>query len=627
MCGIAGRVNFRSRRPVEPSLVQSMCDLLAHRGPDDHGVYTDQHVGLGHRRLSILDLSPSGHQPMADPSRRLWLTFNGEIYNFLEIRRELEQEGFTFCSRSDTEVILAAYAHWGVECLGRLRGMFALGLWDWNTQTLLLARDRVGKKPLHYWLDGDGIAFASEPKAFLADPGFEPAADASALLHYLAYQSVPSPQSAFKGLQKLPPGHFLLVRDGKVDVQRYWRLNYEPKQKIDERELPSLLLAQIRDAVACRLISDVPLGAFLSGGIDSATVVALMAQTGGGRVKTFSIGFPEEEYDELPFARQVAKRFGTDHHEFVVTPQVHDILPKLVWHYNEPFADPSAIPTYYLSQLTREHVTVALNGDGGDESFGGYTRYLPLSRAAGFWNLPAALRRAGVAASRSTATMQPLPHRIQNWLEINGLGPQHQHIVRSMQLKPTLRAALCTPEFLSAAGAPPPELLLETAFAETDARDHVDAMMAVDVAHYLPDTLLVKVDIASMAHGLEARSPFLDHQLMEFVARLPADAKIRGTALKYALKQAVRGLIPDEIIDRKKKGFSVPIRRWFRQELKGFLYDTLLSSRALQRGYFRPKALRAMLDQHVAGTCDWHDELWNLSMLELWHQRFIDQKR
>ena len=507
--------------------------------------------------------------------------------------------------------------------------MFALGLWDCNTQTLLLARDRVGKKPLAL-LARRAMASRSlrSRRRFWPIRGSNPPPDASALLHYLTYQYVPSPQSAFKGLQKLPPGHFLLIRDGKVDVQRYWRLNYEPKQKIDERELPALLLAQIRDAVACRLISDVPLGAFLSGGIDSATVVALMAQTGGGRVKTFSIGFRRGGVRRAAVratggeaVRHRPPRIRGRHRRCTTS------CRKLVWHYNEPFADPSAIPTYYLSQLTREHVTVALNGDGGDESFGGYTRYLPIARASQFWSLPAAMRKPFVAASRAVPLMHPLAHRVQTWLEKNGLGPQHQHIVRSMQLKRPLRQALCTPEFLAAAGGTEPELLLETAFAETDARDHVDAMMAVDVAHYLPDTLLVKVDIASMAHGLEARSPFLDHQLMEFVARLPADAKIKGTALKYALKQAVRGLIPDEIIDRKKKGFSVPIRRWFRQELKGFLYETLLSSRALQRGYFRPKALRAMLDQHVAGTCDWHDELWNLSMLELWHQQFIDQRR
>ena len=325
-------------------------------------------------------------------------------------------------------------------------------------------------------------------------------------------------------------------------VERYWQLNYEPKPAADEREVSAELLHQLRDAVKCRLISDVPLGAFLSGGVDSATIVALMSELGSGPVKTFSIGFGEEEYNELPYARLVAQRFGTDHHEFVVTPHVEEILPKLVWHYNEPFADPSAIPTYYLSQLTREHVTVALNGDGGDESFAGYRRYLP-SEDSAFLRLPLALRRAVLSASRSSSSLHPFVHRVQAWLEANALDRRHQHIVRSMMLKPGLRAAICTPEFMAAAGAPDPEELWLKAFADTDARNHVDAMLATDGAHYLPDVLLVKVDIASMAHSLEARSPLLDHVLMEFVAKLPSHFKIRDGALKFALKRAVRGLI------------------------------------------------------------------------------------
>jgi asparagine synthase (glutamine-hydrolysing) len=623
---VAGRFNFRSGAPVDAGLVAGMCDLLAHRGPDGHGVFVDGPLGLGHRRLSIIDLSDAGRQPMSSGDGRLHITFNGEIYNFLELRADLERRGHRFRSRTDTEVLLAAYREFGIGCLDRLRGMFAFAIWDRGARTLFIARDRLGKKPLYYRLDQDGLAFASEPKAFLAEPGFEPRPDLTAISHYLSYQYVPSPYSAFAGVQKLPPAHYLLVEDGRVKTERYWSLRYTPKRRLSEGEACEEILERLREAVRLRLISDVPVGAFLSGGIDSGAIVALMAQH-SGRVKTFSIGFVEQEYDELPYARAVARRYGTDHHEFIVRPNAREIFDDLVWHYNEPFADSSAIPTYYLSRLTRQHVTVALNGDAGDENFAGYTRYLPqraLVRACE--RLPLPMRQA----ARALAGGFPAATRPDSWLtrarrqaERLALSPAERYTTATMQFWPALKADVCTEAFREAAAEDSCGILLDE-FERTDADQHLDAVLHADVARYLPDALLVKVDIASMAHGLEARSPLVDHTFMEFAATLPADFKLRGTTTKYIFKRAVRPLLPPEIIDRPKKGFGVPLDHWFRNELREMAHDVLLDRRTVDRGYFRRGAVERLLDEHVKQTCSWADQLWNLLMLEFWHRMFID---
>src|SRR3990172_6582565 len=410
MCGIAGRVNFLSGAPVDPVHIRGMCELLAHRGPDGEGTYVDGPVGLGHRRLAIIDLSSAARQPMGNEDGTAWIVFNGEIYNFQELRQGLE-EGHRFRSQSDTEVILHLYEEEGVKCLDRLRGMFAFAIWDARERTLFIARDRLGKKSLYHLVDGDGIAFASEPKAFLADPSFKPQPDLEALSHYLTYQYVPSPLTAFQGVQKLPPAHYLLVRRGEISTDRYWKLHYSQKRQLTDDEACHELLGRLREAVKLRLISDVPLGAFLSGGIDSSTIVALMAEQASAPLKTCSIGFEEKDYDERTYARQVAQRYGTDHHEFVVRPKAAEICPKLVWHYNEPFADSSAIPTYYLAQLTRQHVTVALNGDAGDENFAGYDRYVANVLAGRSDWVPRSARRALEGLARALPVK-----RSRNWL-------------------------------------------------------------------------------------------------------------------------------------------------------------------------------------------------------------------
>jgi asparagine synthase (glutamine-hydrolysing) len=627
MCGIAGRFNYLTGKPVDRAVLRGMCDLIAHRGPDGADTWTEGAIGLGHRRLAVIDLSPAGRQPMASADGRLQITFNGEIYNFLQLRDQLEAAGHQFHSHSDTEVILAAYREWGIDCLSHLRGMFAFALWDAAERALLVARDRVGKKPLHYLLDRDGIAFASEPKSFLADPAFEARPDLEALSAYLTYQYVPSPLSAFEGVRKLPPAHYLLVRDGKVTIERYWRLSYTQKRKMSQADAEAELLERLREAVRIRLISDVPLGAFLSGGVDSSTVVALMAEAGNGPVKTFSIGFEEKEYDELPYARLVARQYATDHHEFIVRPDATAIFPQLVWHYNEPFADSSAIPTYYLSQLARRHVTVALNGDAGDENFAGYRRYITPSAARRFDNLPAPARSAVAAAVRALPGgpfSTTLPGRGTHWLRRLSDPPERRYGRRMMIFEPELKDALCTPEF-TRRSADAGQFLTDV-FERSDAPDFVDALLDVDVNTYLPDCLLVKVDIATMAHGLEGRSPMLDHEFMEFAASLPSDLKLHSGDTKYILKNVARRLIPSETIDRPKKGFGVPLERWFRKELRELTGDLLLDGRLGARGYFRAEVVKRLVEEHWRGERQWENQLWSLLMLESWHRMFIDER-
>ncbi len=628
MCGIAGRVNYASGAPVCPDLVQRMCDLLAHRGPDGEGVWCDGPVGLGHRRLAIIDLSPLGRQPMATDDGAVTITFNGEIYNFRELRAELEGLGHRFRSHSDTEVILAAYRQWDVACVPRLAGMFAFVLWDAPRRRVFAARDRVGKKPFFYRLDADGLAFASEPKALLADPSFEPRVDLQAISHYLSYQYIPAPRSGFDGVRKLPPGHTLMVEDGRVSLNRYWRLSYRHKTPMTEAEAVEALAGHLRRAVKRRLVSDVPLGAFLSGGIDSGLVVSFMAECLDAPVRTFSIGFREKAYNELPAARLVAERYGTAHREFVVRPNAIDLLPQLVWHYGEPYADSSALPTYILAELTRRHVTVALNGDAGDENFGGYDRYVAIALASRFDRLPIAARRA-VAALTGTAASMFSNRRVQRAHRF-AVGLASQDLPRRygwwmMHFTPEVKAHLCTPEFRAAA---PDDsyALLDEVFSSSDATDLVERILDADVRTYLADDLLVKVDIATMAHALEGRSPFLDHELMEFAAALPSALKVRGGEKKRLLRRLAAKRLPEQLLSLPKKGFGVPIDHWFRHELRDFARDTLLDGRLAGRGYFDMRVVARMLEDHASGRATWHLQLWNLLMLELWHRMFIDAR-
>jgi asparagine synthase (glutamine-hydrolysing) len=632
MCGIAGSLNLHGRTS-NPEGVAKMTSRLVHRGPDAFGSYSDGPVSLGHRRLSIIDLA-SGSQPMLSADGNTCITFNGEIYNFLELRKELEQSGHRFLTSSDTEVILHAYAEHGYSCLDRLRGMFAFAIWERRENRLFLARDRVGKKPVFYTEAGGHFVFASELHALLAHPGVSRSLDSHALDEYLTYGYIPAPRTIFSEIHKLPPAHFLVKEYGAVPgryrtvVQRYWNLDYEPKLKLDQEQAAEGLLEVITDAVRLRLIADVPVGALLSGGLDSSVIVALMSRSSRQQVKTFSIGFKEADFNELPYARLVAQRYATDHHELVIEADIMQALPELVRHYGEPYADSSALPTYYVAKLTREHVTVALNGDGGDESLAGYERYWGTLLGDQYRRLPALLRRGIIEPAASLIPNRlPRSSRLRQgkrFLKAAGQPLDARYLQWNSYFDRARKQALYTPEFHSRLGNRRAEDWLLQKLAPVAGRATLDMLLAADVNSYLPFDLLVKVDIASMANSLEARSPFLDHKVMEYCARLPVEYKMRGRTLKYLLKRVASDLLPPQNIQRRKMGFGVPIGHWMKREHRQFVESTLLSPAALKRGYFRQEALRQLITEHIDATEDNSQQLWSLLWLELWHQMFVD---
>lgn len=631
MCGLTGKLHFDPTHPVDATLIRRMNRVLRHRGPDDEGIWTDGPVGLGHRRLSIIDLSPTGHQPMSNEDGWVWITYNGETYNHLDLRADLEQRGHRYRGTSDTETILHLYEEHGPDCVKSLRGMFAFALWDRRQRRLLLARDRFGQKPLLYAETADGLTFASEIKALLQDPAITRDLDETALHHYLTYGYVPAPRTAFRQIRKLPPASTLVWEDGHIAIERYWRLRYTPKLEISEEEASERLLALLRQATHMRLMSDVPLGAFLSGGIDSSGIVALMAEETEEPVKTFSIGFDDQSFNELPYARQVARLYATDHHEFTVTPDALEVLPELVWAYGEPFADTSALPTYYVARETHRHVTVALNGDGGDEAFAGYERYLATRLAARYERVPHWLREGIVT---------PLARRLPESTGYRDFSRRLKRFVLAMEASPERRYArwvtllsnadkehLCIPEFCARMAGVDSLHIIEQFYAVADGPDFVERTQFVDVHTYLPDDLLVKVDVATMIHSLEARSPFLDHRLAEFAARLPANYKLRGRTSKYILKQALRNHLPATILHRDKQGFGMPVGRWFRRELRQVTYDVLLDRRTVHRGILDGDGVRALLDEHVSGCVNHGYRIWELLFLELWFRAYVDRPR
>lgn len=600
--------------------------MLEHRGPDDQGIWVGAGIALGHARLSIIDLTAAGHQPMPNEDGSLQIVFNGEIYNFLELRAELSERGYQFKSHTDTEVVLNGYHCWGEQVFRRLRGMFAMALWDRRDETLVLARDRVGKKPLFYAWHGDVFLFGSEIKSILVWPGFKREPEYEAIHHYLTLQYIPAPWSAFKGVKKFPNASYMLItREGRTATQKYWALPAPSHAR--HRPLPELkeeLLALLDDAVRLRMIADVPLGAFLSGGVDSSAVVAMMVRHSSGRIKTFSIGFEEASYDERAYARMVAERYDTDHHELVVRPKAVAVLPMLAWHYNEPFADPSAIPTYYVAQMARRHVTVVLNGDGGDESFLGYDRYSQCLNTEWISSLPLPWRQL---VSRLVRAIPPHMDRyrvvrvIRRWLSYVSEKASRRYAPSMAYFYDHDKVAgydhLMRP-FLNNSSLD----LLEPYFRQS--RSYVGGAAWADIHTYLPDDLLVKVDIASMAHGLEARSPLLDHKLMEWAACISPAQKMEGGVTKSILKSALEPFLPNDVLYRPKMGFGVPIDEWFKGELKELAYDTLLSAQACQRGLIASAYVRSMLDEHCSGIRLHHTRLWALLMLELWFRMWMD---
>ncbi|MFN0140807.1 MAG: asparagine synthase (glutamine-hydrolyzing) [Pyrinomonadaceae bacterium] len=628
MCGIVGIINGNGSG-VDRGVLERMNAAIIHRGPDEDGFYVNANVGLAMRRLSIIDLA-SGQQPIHNADKTKWLVFNGEIYNYQSLREDLIARGHTLYTKSDTEAVLHLYDEFGVDCLQYLRGMFAFAIWDETDRSLFLARDRVGKKPLLYSYQQNGdIVFGSEFQALLEHPSVSREVDTHAIDSYLSYLCVPAPQTAFKQIRKLEPGHWLKWKGGEITTARYWLPDFSKKIKITEEEAIEETTRILRESTRLRMISEVPLGAFLSGGVDSSTVVALMAQESSTPVKTFSIGFEEQDFSELKYARRVAEHVGAEYHEFIVRPDALEILSTLVEHYGEPYADSSAIPTYYVSRETRKHVTVALNGDGGDESFAGYERYMAMEIAEVYRRIPHFLRSAfieGPVNLMPTSELKKTRIRdVQRFFASANEDRNSRYFRWMSTFKPALKPELYTNDFAHAVADQDTSRFLDQWFDRANGSGILDATLLTDQMTYLPNDLLVKVDIASMANSLEARSPFLDHHVIEFAASLPESLKMNRFRTKSLLKKVAARLVPSDVVYRRKMGFGVPVGRWLRGEMKDFLRDALLSDKALNRGIIRGEKIRQYVDEHIEGKFDHSFQVWTLLMLELWFQRFIDR--
>lgn len=657
MCGITGGVWTRPERALDAPTLRRMVAALRHRGPDDAGFFlaglgipdslqgpfpvppsADQSgetassppaigVALGHRRLAIIDVA-GGRQPLANEDGSVWIVFNGEIYNYRALRRRLEGTGHRFRTQSDTEVIVHLYEDHGLEFVEPLNGMFALALWDARKRQLVLARDRLGEKPLVYRVEPGRLLFASELKSLLEIHDVPRAMDPQALDAYLTYQYVPHPLSIFRGFSKLPPGHLAVYRDDRLEVRPYWQPDFQREEERSLADYAAELRELLTSAVQLRLESEVPLGAFLSGGTDSTIVVGLMQRLLSEPVRTFSIGFPVPEYDETRYARLAAAQFGTDHREFRVEPDAVQILPRLVWHFDEPFADSSAVPTWYVAELTRQHVTVALTGDGGDELFAGYPRYRAVWLGEKVDRLPRLLRQ--VLSSRwwqrlpGATRQKSLLRRLRRFSEALAEPPLRRYLEWIAVFRECQRAALYSQDFLDVLPDADPLDFLASAARRSSQRDPVTAICLTDLLTYLPCDLMTKVDIAAMAHGLETRPPLLDHRVVELAARMPLRHKFRRGRGKEVLRYAFGDLLPGPIRRRAKMGFGVPLDHWFRGPLADLARQVLLDRRTLGRGLFRPEAVTTLVESHLAGQADHSYRLWALLVLEMWQRQWLD---
>lgn len=646
MCGIAGAAWTSHGQALETGTLRAMTDALVHRGPDDEGHWRNNYpdgsgVALGFRRLSIIDLE-GGHQPLANEDETIWIAFNGEVYNYRELRPELEQRGHRFRTHTDTEVIVHAYEEYGVDCLQKLRGMFAFAIWDERQSRLLLARDRLGQKPLFYRQEGERLTFASELKALLQVPGAPRELDHEAVDLFLTYQYVPHPRCILKGYQKLPPAHFAVCEAGRLTTHRYWLPPYADDVDLHCAVDPDLascerwsdedwrrkLRETLTESVRLRMRSDVPIGSFLSGGIDSTIISGLMQSLSDRPIHTFSIGFPVPKFDEREFGREAARHLGTEHHEYVVEPSALDMLPQIIWQYDEPFGDSSAIPMMYLSRVTRPIVTVALSGDGGDELFAGYERYQAVRLAQRLDWLPRPLRN--VFAWRlwqkiPTSTEQrAFGRRLKRFVAALGQSPELRYLRWIGIFDADLRRDLYTPEFQQSLDGFDSGKFILDAYGHAAGRDLVTRTTAADVHSYLPCDILTKVDVASMTYSLEARSPFLDHAVAELAARMPLRLKQSDRRGKLILQETFRDLLPESIQKRGKMGFGVPIDHWFRRELQGLVRDTLLDDTARSRGILATRTVERLISEHQSERWDHSYRLWNLICLEQWCRMFLD---
>jgi len=618
MCGIAGIFGIAGA-PVAYPEVKSMCDVLVHRGPNDEGYYVHENIGLGMRRLSIVDLK-TGHQPVKNEDGTVQVILNGEIYNFKELRKELESQGHSFYTGTDTEVIVHLYEQYGDECVQKLRGMFAFAIWDEPQRRLLLARDRIGIKPLFFGEVGGRLIFASELKALLQLPEVERTLNWDSVGHLFSSLSTPANESIIAGIHKLEPGHTLTVSQGQYpEIRRYWDVSFEADYSQTEEDCAERVRELLQESVRIRMNCDVPFGAFLSGGVDSSAVVAMMAQQSSSPIKTFAIGFTEDKYNEAPYAKQVSEIFGTDHHELILKPDVLSIIDDLVWHLDEPFGDSSAIPTYMVSKLAAEHVTVALSGDGGDELFAGYDKYLVEQKQRRYQHIPAGLRHLlGAIGAQMNEGMKG-----RNFLRNIALDGMDRYLNTTTMFDEDAKHSLFRKEV--AAAVKKDDSIRKLALSLEKKGTHwLSTIQYLDIRGYLPLDILTKVDRMSMAHSLEARVPFLDHKLVEYAATIPPEFKLNNGSTKYILKKAMRGILPDSLIDRRKQGFAVPLGSWFRGDLTGFVHDLLLSDTSRARGIFNTDYIEKLLSMHQHGR-NMDLRLWMLVSFELWCRKFLDQ--
>ena len=625
MCGIVGQFNFNKKSVLETDILK-MNKKIEHRGPDDLGTFIHENIGLGHTRLSIIDLSKNGHQPMSDSSKRFWITYNGEIYNFKELRNNLKKDGIDFKSETDTEVIIYLFKKYGPECLKYLRGMFAFAILDREKKELFLARDRVGQKPLKYYHDQNKFIFASELKAIFTNPEIKKEINLEAIDEYLTFKYIPAPKTGFKNIFKLPPAHYMIIKEnGKKIIKKYWDLNYEKKLKLNEEEILEKVEEKLKESVGLRLMADVPLGAHLSGGIDSSLIVALMSELSNKQLNTFSIGFKEKEYNELPYAKLVAEKYKTNHHEFIINPQALEILPEIAYQYEEPYADASAIPTWYLSKITRKNISVALNGDGGDENFAGYERYramqlyytfksIPLKKSAGILNSILFRITNNKIFAKATKQLQADYSSPENFYLsiIEYLNPNDKRKLYNQNLQNTLKVKLNNSI----------QKENKNLFANTSNLNWLDQVLKIGILTHLPDDLLVKIDMASMAFGLEIRSPFLDHELLELSAQISPELKLKGNQKKYILKKIAEKYLPSECIYRPKQGFSVPLEHWFKDELNKYIETKILNKNFLDFG-FDKNYIKEILEKHQTKKENNENKLYSLLMLSLWFEKMF----
>ncbi len=622
MCGIAGLVNSDKYRNVDPDVMRNMCTVIRHRGPDDTGMMVQGRVGIGMTRLSIIDVA-GGHQPIHNEDKSIWIVFNGEIYNFKDLRDDLLKKGHRFETSSDTETIVHLYEEYGEDCVNYLRGMFAFAIWDKVKEELFIARDRLGIKPLHYLADGKRLIFGSEIKSILQVPDVPREMQPSALIKYLPFGYVPDPETMFKGICKLPPGHSLTYKRGHIDIKQYWNVEYKQEKVQKEEFYIERLLEILNEAVKIRLISEVPLGAFLSGGVDSSIVVALMARQMGEPVKTFSIGFENQSFNELKYARMVAEKYGTDHHEEIVNPDAESIILDLVRQFDEPFADSSAIPTYYVSKMAKKFVTVVLSGDGGDELFGGYNHYLEgnLTRYASL--IPDCIKKAVLL--NITKVIPEWSPGI-NTLRSIACNDNERFVRKYSKGLSTLHNEIFSLEICEQVATTDPSDTILQYTKQMSGRDNLSKMQYLDTKTYLPCDILTKVDRTSMMVSLESRVPILDHHLVEFAATIPPELKIQGKNTKYILKKAAERLLPREVLYRPKQGFAVPMRTWIKKDWSEMAHELVLGDRAVERNNFNPKYLDTVMSEHRWGRRDHSYIIWTLMMLELWYREMIDKQ-